>query len=34
MARLSVTVAAVCCASLLGISGSFAQDLGGADSPD
>ena len=29
MARLSVTVAAVCCASLLGISGSFAQDLGG-----
>ncbi len=29
MGRLSVTVAAVCCASLLGISGSFAQNLGG-----
>ena len=29
MARLSVTLAAVCCASLLGMSGSFAQDLGG-----
>jgi hypothetical protein len=29
MGRLSVTVAAVCCASLLGISGSFAQDLRG-----
>ena len=29
MARLSVTLAAVCCASFLGISGSFAQDLGG-----
>ena len=29
MARLSVTVAAVCCASLLGISSSFAQDLRG-----
>jgi len=28
MGRLSVTLAAVCCASLLGISGSFAQDLG------
>ena len=33
MARLSVTVAAVCCASLLGISGSFAQDLGGTARP-
>lgn len=30
MARLSVTVAAVCCASLLGISAGFAQDLRGA----
>lgn len=29
MGRLSVTVAAVCCASLLGISGSFAQVLRG-----
>jgi hypothetical protein len=29
MARLSVVVATVCCASLLGISSSFAQDLGG-----
>jgi hypothetical protein len=29
MARLSVTVAAVCCASLLGVSSSFAQDLRG-----
>ena len=29
MGRFSVTVAAVCCASLLGISGGFAQDLRG-----
>src|SRR5262245_30663679 len=29
MARLSIAVATVCCASLLWISGSFAQDLGG-----
>jgi hypothetical protein len=29
MARLSIVVATVCCASLLSISGSFAQDLGG-----
>src|SRR4030095_8705615 len=33
MARLSVTVAAVCCASLLGISSSFAQDLRGTARP-
>jgi hypothetical protein len=33
MARLSVTLAAVCCASLLGISSSFAQDLRGAARP-
>jgi hypothetical protein len=33
MARLSVTVAAVCCASLLGISSSFAQNLRGASRP-
>ena len=33
MARLSVTVAAVCCASLLGISGTFAQDLRGTTRP-
>ena len=33
MARLSVTVAAVCCASLLGISSGFAQDLGGTARP-
>jgi hypothetical protein len=29
MARLSVTVAAVCCASVLAISDGFSQDLGG-----
>ena len=33
MARLSVTLAAVCCASLLGISSSFAQDLRGTTRP-
>ncbi len=33
MARLSVTLAAVCCASLLGISSSFAQDLRGGARP-
>ena len=33
MARLSVTVAAVCCASMLGISSGFAQDLGGTARP-
>ena len=33
MARLSVIVAAVCCASLLGISSSFAQDLRGTTRP-
>ena len=33
MARLSVTVAAVCCASLLAISSGFAQDLGGTARP-
>jgi hypothetical protein len=33
MARLSVTLAAVCFASLLGISSGFAQDLGGSARP-
>jgi len=33
MARLCVTLAAVCCASLLGISNSFAQDLRGRSRP-
>jgi hypothetical protein len=33
MARLSVTLAAVCCATLLGISSSFAQDLRGGARP-
>jgi hypothetical protein len=33
MARLSVTVAAVVCASLLGISSGFAQDLRGTARP-
>lgn len=33
MARLSVTVAAVCCATLLGISSSFAQNLRGSARP-
>jgi hypothetical protein len=32
-ARLSVTVAAVCCASLLGISSSYAQNLPGGARP-
>ena len=32
-ARLSVTVAAVCCASVLGISSSFAQNLPGGARP-
>jgi len=33
MARLSVTLAAVCCASLLGTSSSIAQDLRGTARP-
>ena len=33
MARLSVTVVAVCCATLLGISSSFAQNLRGSARP-
>jgi hypothetical protein len=33
MARLSATLVAVCCASLLGISSSFAQDLRGTARP-
>ena len=33
MARLSVTLAAVCCATLLGISSGFAQDLRGGARP-
>src|SRR6185503_17048691 len=33
MARLSVAVAAVCCAGLLGVSSSFAQDLRGTTRP-
>ena len=33
MARLSVTVAAVCCATLLGISSSYAQNLRGSARP-
>ena len=32
-ARLSVTVAAVCCASLLGVSSSYAQNLPGGARP-
>jgi hypothetical protein len=33
MARLSVTLAVVCCANLLGVSSSFAQDLRGGARP-
>jgi hypothetical protein len=33
MARLSVTLAAVCCASLLGVSSGFAQNLRGGARP-